>query len=284
MGIADETRSLKTQNIENNDTSDEASLCIVQITDPHLRKEANGRLLGMDTRSSLNAVLQLIKERHAKPDIVLATGDLAQDGSIEAYRSFKEQVDFFDCPVFWFSGNHDNREVMTEVAGDSGALEKVVRMGRWQFIFLDSLLEGKVYGHLAESELALLETALSERPDLHTVVCFHHHPIDIGSEWLDNIGLKNRDRLLALIDRFANVRCLLWGHIHQEIDQYRNDVRLLATPSTCVQFMPKSKDFAVDSLAPGYRWLPLNADGSINTGVERADHIEFQVDYSSKGY
>ncbi len=264
--------------------SDDNSLCFIQITDPHLRKEADGTLLGMNTRSSLDAVLQLIQANHPNPDVVLASGDVAQDGSIEAYRCFQDQVGFFDAPIYWLSGNHDNREAMTTVVGEGASLDKVARIGSWQFIFLDSLVDGRVYGHLAESELTLLDNTLSERPDLHAIVCFHHHPIDIGSEWLDNIGLKNRDQLLAVIDKHENVRSLIWGHIHQEIDQYRNDVRLLATPSTCVQFLPSSKDFAIDRLAPGYRWLTLNSDGSIETGVERADHIDFNIDYSSKGY
>jgi len=286
MGIAGEECSLNKNSIKKDHMSDNKPLFIVQLTDPHLRKEEDGELLGMNTRTSLDAVLQLIGQNHSDPDLVLATGDIAQDGSVEAYRCFMEKMGVFDCPVYWFSGNHDNRDAMKQVtgAGDKRALEKVVRIGSWQLIFLDSLLDGKVYGHLEESELEVLDKALSERPDLHSMVCFHHHPVDIDCEWLDNIGLKNRDQLLKLVDQHANVRCLMWGHIHQEIDQYRNDVRLLATPSTCVQFLPKSKDFAVDTLAPGYRWLQLNNDGSIKTGVERVEHIDFEVDYSSKGY
>lgn len=282
MDIADEESTDKQLALEGL-PSDE-SLFIVQITDPHLRKEEDGKLLGMNTRSSLDAVLHLIQQNHSTPDALLATGDLAQDGSAEAYQCFEEKVKTFDCPVYWFSGNHDNRDAMRSVANGSGALEKVVRMGPWQFIFLDSLLDGKVHGYLSDEELKVLDDALSERPDLHSLVSFHHHPVDIDCKWLDAIGLKNREQLLSIIDRHSNVRCLLWGHIHQEVDTVRDGVRLLATPSTCVQFLPKSESFAIDTLAPGYRWLKLNADGSINTGVERADHIEFQVDYTSKGY
>lgn len=283
MAIADEEDADK-KGMSKCLPSEDESLLVIQITDPHLRKEKDGKLLGMNTRSSLDAVLHLIKQNHSTPNIVLATGDLAQDGSVEAYRCFEEKVKVFDCPVYWFSGNHDSREAMQRVANGTGALEKVVRSGAWQFIFLDSLVEGKVYGHLSDAELTLLDDALTERPDLHSLISFHHHPIDIDCTWLDAIGLKNREQLLSVVDKHANVRGLVWGHIHQEIDMTRNDVRLLATPSTCVQFLPKSEEFAIDSLAPGYRWLKLGSDGSINTGVERADHIEFKVDYSSKGY
>ncbi|MDX5297983.1 MAG: phosphodiesterase, partial [Gammaproteobacteria bacterium] len=43
-------------------------------------------------------------------------------------------------------------------------------------------------------------------------------------------------------------------------------------------------EFGVDRAAPGYRWLELHPDGRIETGVERADHVDFEVDYSSRGY
>jgi Icc protein len=261
-----------------------ADLTIVQLSDSHLRKEPEGELLGMNTRESLDAVLDLVKANHPDPDVVLATGDLAQDGHEKSYACFREKLAFFSCPVFWYTGNHDNRSAMRSATKGSNVLDKRMLTENWQLIFLDSLVPGKVYGELAEGELSYLEKALVEYPDKHTLVCFHHHPIDIESAWLDNIGLKNRASLFSIIDKYKQVKGLLWGHIHQEVDCIRKGVRMLATPSTCVQFLPKSTHFAVDTVAPGYRWLILKANGDIETGVKRAHHIEFKVDYNSKGY
>ena len=58
----------------------------------------------------------------------------------------------------------------------------------------------------------------------------------------------------------------------------------MATPSTCVQFLPQSATFAVDNAAPGYRWLSLYEDGSLETGVERISEIPGAVDLASAGY
>jgi Icc protein len=63
------------------------------------------------------------------------------------------------------------------------------------------------------------------------------------------------------------VRAIVWGHVHQSYDALRKGVRLLATPSTCAQFLPNSDDFAVDRRPPGYRTLELRADGSLLTEV-----------------
>ncbi|WP_020410335.1 3',5'-cyclic-AMP phosphodiesterase [Hahella ganghwensis] len=259
-------------------------LKIVQVTDSHLRREVDGMLLGMNTRESLDAVLELVDARKERPDLVLATGDLAQDGSAEAYHCFEKKMARFECPVVWFSGNHDDPDVMTSAIRNSQAFVKVKLLDDWKLIFLDSSVRNKVYGELAETELQLLKQELEKDQDKHVAICFHHHPVNIDCRWLDTIGLKNADELFAITDQYSHVKMILWGHIHQEYDQVRNGVRMLATPSTCVQFKPCSEDFAVDDLAPGYRWIKLAADGSIETAVERADHIDFVVDMSSKGY
>lgn len=259
-------------------------LKLVQITDSHLCNEPEGTLLGMNTRQSLDAVLDLVKLNHPRPDVVVASGDIAQDGSVGAYRYFEHKMAGFACPVFWFAGNHDNRDNMLSVIGDGPAAERTFLSAGWHLVFLDSSVPGKVYGQLAESELQRLEEALLAHPSEHTLVCLHHHPLDVGSRWLDAIGLRNRDALFAILDRYPQVRGVVWGHVHQELDQYRGNIRLLASPSTCVQFEPRSEQFRVGRQSPGYRWLNLNGDGTIESGVVRAEHIDFEVDYASPGY
>ena len=259
-------------------------LQIVQITDPHLRKEPDGTLLGMNTRESLDAVMDLVRENHPNPDVVLATGDIAQDGSVEAYRQFEQRMAFFKCPVYWFAGNHDSWPEMNQIIAGTQAAEREFHDRGWNLIFLDSAVPGKVHGFLQPKELDLLDRSLRAHPDEHALVCFHHHPIDIRCNWLNPIGLRNADAFFSVLDRYQQVKGVLWGHIHQELDEEREGVRMLATPSTCIQFEPRSKDFSVGRQAPGYRWLELYPDGRIDTGVIRADHIDFNVDYGSRGY
>jgi len=266
-----------------------AIINLLQITDCHLMKAPEGELLGVNTRSSLNAVTQLAKQNirskvHASPDLILATGDLAQDASPEAYKYFKSHIDEFSCPVSWFPGNHDDLDVMKAAIGNGEEFNKVVRMGVWQIILLDSHVSGAVHGYLEAEELVILESALNERPDLNTIICFHHHPIKIDSLWLDKIGLRNQDELFEIVGRYDNIKAIVWGHIHQEIDAEIDDIALYASPSTCVQFLPDSDDFALDSIAPGYRWFSLFEDGSIKTGVIRAEGYEFTLDLASNGY
>jgi Icc protein len=67
------------------------------------------------------------------------------------------------------------------------------------------------------------------------------------------------------LDRYHHVKAVLWGHIHQEFNAERNGVRLMASPSTCVQFMPEAGEYRRDGRAAGYRYLKLHASGEIET-------------------
>lgn len=267
-----------------NSRTKSAVINILQITDCHLTKHEDGDLLGVKTRESLDAVLSVVNARNEQPDYILATGDLAQDASEEAYSHFKSKMQQFNCPVGWFPGNHDQRDAMKSVVGDGQELQKVIQIGDWQIVMLDSLVEGKVHGWLQESELELLDKTLSSDSGRNTMVCLHHHPVDIKSKWLDNIGLHNRDQFWETVDKYPNVKAILWGHIHQELNDERNGVKLMASPSTCIQFLPKSEGFAVEDIAPGYRWLRLYPDGKIDSAVVRAEDYDFQLDMQSTGY
>src|SRR5680860_370755 len=249
-------------------------LRVLQLTDPHLMAGADGALLGVNTRDSLDAVIAEVLKSHGQPDLILATGDLAQDGSEEAYRVLGDRLDAFSCGSAWLAGNHDHVAYLGKVAAHFDADRRHIVQGGWQFILLDSSVPGKVFGKLAESELDFLAGMLEQHPDLPALVTLHHHPVDIGTGWMRDIGLRNREDFWQVIDRFPQVKVVLWGHIHQAHEQQRKGVQLLATPSTCIQFTSGSRKFSVEDLAPGYRWFELQASGNFTTEVCRALDFE----------
>ncbi|CAE6891510.1 3',5'-cyclic-AMP phosphodiesterase [Ectopseudomonas khazarica] len=264
--------------------SADSSVLLVQLSDSHLFAEADGKLLGMDTCDSLQRVIEQVQQEQPQIDLILATGDLSQDGSVASYERFRQLTAAIGAPCRWLAGNHDETPPMQAVCKDSELLQPVIDLGAWRVIMLDSSIPGAVPGFLADSQLELLQRALAEAPQRHHLICLHHHPVAIGCKWMDPIGLRNPDALFAILDRHPQARAVLWGHIHQEFDQPRGKLRLLASPSTCVQFAPGSEEFQVGSEAPGYRWLRLHADGTLDTGISRVTGIHFEVDYSVKGY
>jgi Icc protein len=257
---------------------------LVQLSDSHLFAKADGTLLGMCTRDSLLKVIELVLAEQSQVDLVVASGDVSQDGSVESYEAFRQLSGEIDAPKRWFPGNHDESQEMLLAAQQSDLLDPVIDIGNWRVTLLDSSVPGSVPGYLADQQLQLLAQSLSEAPERHHLVCLHHNPVPIGCEWMNPIGLRNPDALFAVLERFPQVRAVLWGHVHQEYDQMRGDVRLLASPSTCIQFAPGSVDFKLDTTAPGYRWLRLYDDGRLETGVSRVVCMDFEVDYGGEGY
>lgn len=266
------------------DLASDSSVLLVQLSDSHLFAAADGKLLGMNTHDSLQRVIERVLDEQPQIDLILASGDLSQDGSLASYQRFRQLHEQIPAPARWFAGNHDELPAMHTACADSDLLQPIIDLGNWRIILLDTSIPGAVPGYCSTEQLALLEQALQTAGERHVLVSFHHHPVSIGCRWMEPIGIRNPEALFAVIDRYAQVRALLWGHIHQEFDQLRNGVRLLASPSTCVQFAPGSEEFQVDQEAPGYRWLRLHADGRLDTAVSRVVGIHFDVDYSIKGY
>jgi 3',5'-cyclic-AMP phosphodiesterase len=259
---------------------------VVQLTDTHLCQVRGGTLLGMDTDHSLQSVIDLVKRERSAVDLLLGTGDLADGGAGPAYERLQQYFDQLTSDNYWLPGNHDSRAKMEAAATSDMRLCREIRAGRWQILLLDSQVPGQVGGGLGAVELALLEQALlsAQELGLYTLVCLHHQPIVIGCDWLDQQMVADAPAFFDVLDRYPGVRAVLWGHVHQEIDRQRNGVRLLASPSTCVQFAAGSAKFKADDQPPGYRWLDLHSDGRVETAVSRVRDVQFVVELDSGGY
>ncbi len=246
-------------------------LHVIQITDIHLKKQPGSRIWGVDVDACLQAVLDKIRSDHPHIDFVLVTGDLVGDEP-DAYERLDQLLASLNVPVYCLPGNHDFPAAMSQILC-TGWVQRVryVAVGGWQCVLLDSSFPNEPGGHLARCELDLLDTVLATNTDLHTLVCLHHNPVPTCTPWMDTIMLRNGDALFAVLDRYPQVRAVVWGHIHSEYASRRGALQLLGTPATCVQFKPHAPEPQVDDLAPGYRWLTLCPDGRLQTGVERID-------------
>lgn len=251
-------------------TDQSQPMVIVQLTDPHLYADPEATYDGVNTRASFLTVLGHARASCASAAALVLTGDLANDGSQMAYRALRQRLEGLATPVYCLPGNHDDPETMAK-ALIGGAIHGpgCASVGVWRCVFLNTYVAGREHGYLNDAELERLEAELGAHRDTPTVVFMHHHPVSIGSPWLDHMGLKNADRFFEVIDPHPRVRAVLWGHVHQEFHVRRRGVLLLGTPSTCVQFAPKTDRYCRDGLAPGYRWLRLWPDGRLETGVDR---------------
>lgn len=259
---------------------------VLQITDTHLFASADETLLGINTQKSFQAVLDAIIGQGSDYDLIVATGDLAQDHSLSAYDRFATGIATLPAPCVWLPGNHDFQPAMVDAMAAADILpSKQVLLGDdWFLILLDSQVLGVPYGELSEYQLNWLDRALNQYPDRHALILLHHHPLPSGCTWLDQHSLRNGHVLAEVLNKHPLAKTLICGHIHQELDLDWHGRRLLASPSTCVQFKPHCTNFTIDQLAPGWRYLDLYSDGSVETTVCRLEGNTFRPDMNSDGY
>ncbi len=263
----------------------EGSLKILQITDTHLYADPTKHLAGLNTEQTLLQLLDIAQKQILPVDLVLVTGDLIHDASEVGYQRLRDHLLTLNTPAYCIPGNHDRNPVMEQnVSSEIISTEATSRHGDWVLIMLDSTIPGKVAGHLDKYQLDLLKAGLDSHPDCHVLVSLHHHPVSLSSEWIDKIALNNPDDLFSILDQYNSVRGLLWGHAHQLYEGERNGVKLMGSPSTCIQFKARQDKFEIDLAPPGLRWLALLPDGTIETGIEYLDHTPTGIDLSVKGY
>lgn len=234
------------------------------MTDPHLFADPNGRLRGVETLSSLDSVLAHYRHSDWRADVVIATGDLIQDDSALAYQHFRDRLATLELPVYCLPGNHDVRDAMRSALSDPPFFYcQAFAAHGWLLVSLDSCVDGRAGGRVSESELARANREIRGCRAPHVMVCLHHPPVPMRSRWLDSVGLDDGAGLLTRLARSGKVRVVVAGHVHQDYDALHAGIRVIATPSTCRQFKPRSDDFAVDASPPAYRRFSLYPDGRV---------------------
>lgn len=241
---------------------------LVQVSDCHLHADPHARSRAGFPLRQLEAVVEAV--RGDRPDAVIVSGDVSQDETAASYQHAHRIFSTFDCPWFWLGGNHDPPGLMEKFQ----PLHDDIDLGVWRLLTLDTRVAGHAHGELGEQRLGQLVERLADdqRP---TLLAMHHPPLAVGSAWVDEIGLKDRETLWQALSSFPQVKVILCGHIHQAFTGRRSldhgDVMVYGCPSTTDQFLPGSDGFAVDEASrPGYRIIDLHGAEWL-TWVERVD-------------
>lgn len=242
---------------------------IAQITDCHLLADGDARLHGDRPDESLARVLDGV--RGLRPDLVVASGDLTEEGAPAAYDRLHALLSALDTEVTCIPGNHDDPLVMSaRLLHDGIRMPDSVKLGRWRVILLDSTIPGRPEGRLGRSRLASLDWHLHDARDKPKIVFVHHQPLDTGSPWIDGMGLTDGKQLMEALKRDGEVAAVAFGHIHHAFSDNRDGIQVYGTPATSFQARPRRDRFELDRRnGPGFRWFRLFEDGLLETGVNR---------------
>lgn len=242
------------------------SILIAQITDCHLPADTQQTYRGINPHRNLKTLLKKVKA--IQPDLLLATGDLSEDGSRVSYKVLQTLFKPLDIPVLALPGNHDDAGLLAETfPGSPVDTIAVSKHGPWRIIRLNSCLPGKPEGRLSEKLLSELEGFLQRHEKHPLLISLHHQPIVIGSPWIDKYRLMDSDALLQMVDHYPNIKAVTWGHIHQAFETDRNGTAMLGGPSSAINAVNGAQRFTPDTAGPACRWLELKPDETLSSGI-----------------
>ena len=260
-------------------------LKILQISDPHILPEPGDTLLGIATEYYFRQVLKHAHALHQRFDLILVSGDLAQQPSLAIYQRILRHLTAYSTPSICLPGNHDDFALMQATFNDELInCRKHVLLGGWQILCLNSQKINSPAGELSDRELAFLEHRLFQHPDAPAFIALHHPCFETGSQWLDTMQLVNSEAFLDLLDRHSQVKVVSCGHIHQEMAVSHGGFNLFSAPATCFEFQPLTNEFYVEDTPPGYRVFELAPEGGVQSACYYLDEPLRGLDRAAHGY
>ncbi|MEQ9408413.1 MAG: phosphodiesterase [Fuerstiella sp.] len=255
-------------------------LRILQLTDLHVFAEPNTRLKGIPTRECLQDVVAWVQQQQAEFDHVIVTGDHTHDERPESYAAVQQILAPWADRLWQIPGNHDDRAVLRSVFGEriAGAADARVnfsfRSGDWLFLGLDSHLPGQVPGAIGPEQMEWLTAQLAAADKPCVALFVHHPPMNVGSEWMDAIGLQDRTRLQQVIRDTPKIRFVCCGHVHHEFTGAIGQTQVFSTPATGLQFDPAGAVPNFATAAPGCRVVEIDGP-QFSTYVVRLPEIRY---------
>ena len=258
---------------------------ILQISDLHVLPHSNDKLLGVATEHYFKQALQQAFNQYKKFDLILVSGDLAQDPCPASYNRIFEILTDYQTPTVCLAGNHDDWPLMQQVLNKKPiSCDRQVLFDDWQLVNLNSQKLTDPGGFLEQTELDFLAECLESQPNRYTIIAVHHHCTLSNSQWLDTMVISNSPEFFKCLSLYSRVKVITTGHIHQLLESQEQGIKILGVPSTCFQFKPNCRDFTLDSIAPGYRVLRLCPDGQIETQIHRLPVALAELHTESEGY
>jgi 3',5'-cyclic-AMP phosphodiesterase len=215
---------------------------VVQLTDCHIAPP--GVLIGgrVDTAATLPSVVEHINTLRPRPDVVLATGDLTNEGQPIEYERLGEILSALTIPVFAIPGNHDDRKRLRSLfpniipSGDGDEpIDYVIDDFALRLIGLDTTTPGHHGGTLTSTQLEWLDEQLRSSPIRPTLIFQHHPPFNTGIRWMDEEPFVGIDEYADVLSHHSHVEAVVCGHLHRAIHRRFGGTVASCWPSTGVQ-------------------------------------------------
>lgn len=213
-------------------------MLIAQISDPHILAESWVAYGEIDTNALFAKAIERVNTQSPRPDLVLISGDLTNDGMPEQYDALMARLDKLQLPYLPIVGNHDEREAFRTTFSQlpfipkDGSIHYAYDLEDVSVLALDTLVDGAHHGALDEEQLNWLDSALSARAVQRCLVMLHHPPFETGIAFMDGTVLREKEKLAAVIEKHPQVERVLCGHLHRAIQAEFAGTLAMTAPST----------------------------------------------------
>jgi Icc protein len=201
-------------------------MLLAQISDLHVKQPGALAYGRVDTSAALARCVAALNALDPRPDAVIMTGDLVDQGDPEQYAHLKTLLAPLEIPYYLLVGNHDGRAALRDAFSEREELrtggefvQYAVDIGPLRLIALDSMVPGQSGGHLCATRLAWLAAQLDAALGKPVIVALHHPPFDCGIGHMDEVRLDAQaaQNLAALVARYPNVERVICGHVHRSM-------------------------------------------------------------------
>ncbi len=197
-------------------------MLLAQLTDTHIADPAGDSEQVVDNNERLAKAVERLNQETVQPDVVLATGDMTDNGTEVEMDILADLLAPLRAPVLAIPGNHDDRATFRRTfdmpwATDDSHLSWTADVGDLHIIGLDTLKPGTHGGLFDEERQRWLTDALDESGSRPTVIAMHHPPFLSGIHWMDAMRLEGMDTFSKIVARRSNVVRILCGHLHRPL-------------------------------------------------------------------
>lgn len=216
-------------------------MLLAQISDLHVRPTGQLYYDIADSNAMLDAAIDHLNALRPRPDLVLVSGDLVDEGRDAEYEALRPRLERCAVPYLVMPGNHDSREGVARAFADhaylpqTGPMHYAIEDYPLRIVAFDTTVPGKHHGQADAAGLDWLDRTLAADTTRPVLLAMHHHPFFCGIPYLDLYRCNDGDALAAVVALHPHVERVVCGHVHRPILRRWGGTVLASCPSTTTQ-------------------------------------------------